>query len=121
MAEHVVLRNRVLPLREPVRSSRPKTMALRDLAERRVLLRMVVTLAVAAAVVGGANVALRLRVAELGYQLAATQEAIERLELEHRELRARVALSDDPERLLHLARVRLGLFPPAQSQKVVLP
>lgn len=121
MGGEVVPRNLVLPLRPVVRSSRPQSMAVDDVQDRRQLVRAFVTVAAAAAVVGVFNVAVRLRVAELGYQLEATHRAIERLELEKRQLQAEAARAEDVQRLQRLAALRLGLIPAGPSQRVVVP
>ncbi len=96
-------------------------MALANVQERQLVLRALVVTVIVSAVIAAANVSVRLRVAELAYRLAATEEAIQRLQLERRELLAQVALVDEPQRLLHLAQMRLQLLPPAANRRIVLP
>jgi cell division protein FtsL len=103
-----------------VRSSRPRTMALADLHERRLLVRLGLVAVVLACVLAIANVAIRLRVFDLAYRIEVTRQALLQAELESRELQAQTARLEDPARLEELAQ-RFGLRRPSASEKVVLP
>ncbi|MCX8073171.1 MAG: hypothetical protein N3C12_12075 [Candidatus Binatia bacterium] len=96
-------------------------MALSDVKERRFLARVWLGFSFLAAAVGVFNVVVRLRVADLGYRIEATHRAIERLELERRELQVRAARAEDARRLEQLAKSRLGLGPASASQRMVVP
>jgi cell division protein FtsL len=63
----------------------------------------------------------RLKVVEAGYRLSATRQLVERLELEGRELMARVAAADAPARLEELAHSRLGMRRPRIGEEARLP
>jgi cell division protein FtsL len=111
--------------RREVRSSlawfRPANIAADTSADVRALvvwLSLVVTLGVA---IGLVYVWLRLKVRDLGYELSATRQVIERLQQEEHELNVEAASLDAPARLEQLARVRLGMTRPEKGQEAVLP
>ena len=63
----------------------------------------------------------RLQVVRTGYELSAARRLEHRLEQEQRELELEFATLTSPRRLEKLARVRLGMRPPAPGQVVGLP
>jgi cell division protein FtsL len=100
---------------------RPANIAADTSADVRALvlwLSLIVMLGVA---IGLVYVWLRLKVRDLGYELSATRQVIERLQQEEHELNVEAASLDAPGRLEQIARVRLGMTRPEKGQEAVLP
>src|SRR5262249_9503117 len=96
---------------------RPANIAAAASADVRALvvwLSLIVTCCVA---IGLLYVWMRLQVRDLGYELSATREVIERLRQEAHELNMEAASLDAPARLEQVARGRLGMAPPEKGQE----
>jgi cell division protein FtsB len=63
---------------------------------------------------------LRLQVVDVGYQLSAARSMLERLDHEHRQLRAEIATLQDAASLADAARVKAGLVEPQKGQVIEL-
>ncbi|MBI3784210.1 MAG: cell division protein FtsL [Deltaproteobacteria bacterium] len=96
-------------------------MASADLSERRAFFSWATTLVILAVLIALGHVWLRLRVSEMGYELEATHQAIDRLRQEANELTAQAAALSSPARLELLANSRLALGRPQKGQEAVLP
>lgn len=96
------------------------TMPLIRARERRDRVQRLLTLLTCFAAVAALQATVRLQVIELGYRLEATTKALNQLELENRELRARAVRAEDAAVLEHNAMQRLGLRPPTAQERLVL-
>jgi cell division protein FtsB len=63
---------------------------------------------------------LRLQVVDVGYQLSAARSMLERLDHEHRQLRAEIATLQDAASLADAARAKAGLVEPQKGQVIEL-
>ena len=63
---------------------------------------------------------LRLQVVDVGYQLSAARSMLERLDHEHRQLRAEIATLQDATSLADAARAKAGLVEPQKGQVIEL-
>jgi cell division protein FtsB len=63
---------------------------------------------------------LRLQVVDVGYQLSAARSMLERLDHEHRQLRAEIATLQDASSLADAARAKAGLVEPQKGQVIEL-
>jgi len=63
---------------------------------------------------------LRLQVVDFGYQLSAARKLSQRLDHEHRQLRAELATLQDAAALSDAARNKLGLVEPHKGQVIEL-
>jgi cell division protein FtsB len=63
---------------------------------------------------------LRLQVVDVGYQLSAARSMLDRLDHEHRQLRAEVATLQDAASLADAARAKVGLVEPQKGQVIEL-
>jgi cell division protein FtsL len=63
---------------------------------------------------------LRLQVVDVGYQLSAARSMLDRLDHEHRQLRAEIATLQDAASLADAARAKLGLVEPQKGQVIEL-
>ena len=63
---------------------------------------------------------LRLQVVDVGYQLSAARSMLERLDHEHRQLRAEIATLQDATSLADAARAKVGLVEPQKGQVIEL-
>jgi cell division protein FtsB len=100
---------------------RPANMASANAPERRALGRWTAVLVTVGVLIALGHVWLRLKVAETGYQLEATRQAVDRLRQESNELTAQAAMLDTPARLEVVAQARLGLTRPQKRQEAMLP
>ena len=82
--------------------------------------RRVTTLLIVDVVLGLLLVWLRLMVQDTGYRVENTNKLIEKLDLEHAELKADVAQELSPDRLRHIADSELGLRVPQPGQVLTL-
>ena len=64
---------------------------------------------------------LHLKVAESGYRLEATRQAVERLHQEANDLTVEAASLDSPARLEAVAQARLGMRRVQKGQEAILP
>jgi len=67
-----------------------------------------------------AQVWVQLQVVDIGYQLSAARSMLERLDHEHRQLRAELATFQDTAALTEAARSKLGLVEPQKGQVIEL-
>jgi cell division protein FtsB len=63
---------------------------------------------------------LRLQVVDVGYQLSAARSMLDRLDHEHRQLRAEIATLQDAASLANAARAKAGLVEPQKGQVIEL-
>jgi cell division protein FtsB len=63
---------------------------------------------------------LRLQVVDIGYELSAARKLLQRLDHEHRQLRAELATLQDARALAEAAQAKLGLVEPRPGQVVEL-
>jgi len=63
---------------------------------------------------------LRLQVVDVGYQLSAARSLLDRLDHEHRQLRAEIATLQDATSLADAARAKAGLVEPRKGQVIEL-
>jgi cell division protein FtsB len=63
---------------------------------------------------------LRLQVVDVGYQLSAARSMLDRLDHEHRQLRAEIATLQDAGSLANAARAKAGLVEPQKGQVIEL-
>ncbi len=63
---------------------------------------------------------LRLQVVDVGYQLSSARKLLQRLDHEHRQLRAELATLQDAAALAEVARAKVGLVEPRPGQVVEL-
>jgi cell division protein FtsB len=63
---------------------------------------------------------LRLQVVDVGYQLSAARSMLDRLDHEHRQLRAEIATLQDAVSLANAARAKAGLVAPQKGQVIEL-
>jgi len=63
---------------------------------------------------------LRLQVVDVGYQLSAARSMLDRLDHEHRQLRAEIATLQDASSLADAARAKVGLVEPQKGQVIEL-
>jgi cell division protein FtsB len=63
---------------------------------------------------------LRLQVVDVGYQLSAARSMLDRLDHEHRQLRAEIATLQDAASLADAARAKAGLVEPRKGQVIEL-
>lgn len=63
---------------------------------------------------------LRLQVVDVGYQLSAARSMLDRLDHEHRQLRAEIATLQDATSLADAARAKAGLVEPRKGQVIEL-
>jgi cell division protein FtsB len=63
---------------------------------------------------------LRLQVVDVGYQLSAARSMLDRLDHEHRQLRAEIATLQDAASLANAARAKAGLVAPQKGQVIEL-
>ena len=63
---------------------------------------------------------LRLQVVDVGYQLSAARSMLERLDHEHRQLRAEIATLQDATSLADAARAKAGLVEAQKGQVIEL-
>lgn len=111
---------RVLAVRRPlVRPAGDPRRLLRMVRSR--LVRRMVLLGVVLVALCMTQVWLQLQVVRIGYELQAAQQMSQRLDQEHRELQAELAMLRDPKALAEVARTRLGLVDPQRGQVVPLP
>jgi cell division protein FtsL len=100
---------------------RPANTTSRTVAERRALVVWLAFFGFAGVLIALGHVWLRLQVLNVGYQLSATREVIERLQQEEHELTLELATLEAPARLEEEARVRLGMIRPEKGQEALLP
>jgi hypothetical protein len=105
----------------PVLPAHRSRMALADAQERHAFGVWAAVLVGLCVFVALGHVWLRLKVAEVGYRFEATQQAVERLRVESRELVTEAARFDNAVSLELLANSRLGLQRPGKGQAAVLP
>jgi cell division protein FtsL len=101
------------PLVSPTGDPRRLLRLIRNRVVRRVLLLVTILAALCLT-----RVWVQLQVVDLGYQLSAAQRLQQRLDQEHRELQAELAMRRDPAALAAEAQRRLGLVPPVKGQVV---
>jgi cell division protein FtsB len=63
---------------------------------------------------------LRLQVVDVGYQLSAARSMLDRIDHEHRQLRAEIATLQDAGSLANAARAKAGLVEPQKGQVIEL-
>jgi cell division protein FtsB len=63
---------------------------------------------------------LRLQVVDVGFQLSAARSMLDRLDHEHRQLRAEIATLQDAASLANAARAKAGLVEPQKGQVIEL-
>src|SRR5438874_1078024 len=84
-------------------TSWPRNVALRTSAEIRALAVWVLLLVGFAVTIGMVQVGIRIHATELGYQTLATQELLQKLQLEERDLQAQVEKLSSDQRLERVA------------------
>jgi cell division protein FtsL len=104
------------PLVRPTGDPRRLLRIMRSRLVRRMLLLGAVLIALCMT-----QVWLQLQVVRIGYELQAARQMAQRLDQEHRELQAELAMLRDPAQLAEVARTRLGLVDPQRGQVVPLP
>lgn len=104
------------PLVRPAGDPRRLLRIMRSRLVRRMLLLGAVLIALCMT-----QVWLQLQVVRIGYELQAARQMAQRLDQEHRELQAELAMLRDPAQLAEVARTRLGLVDPQRGQVVPLP
>lgn len=104
------------PLVRPAGDPRRLLRIMRSRLVRRMLLLGAVLIALCLV-----QVWLQLQVVRIGYELQAARQMAQRLDQEHRELQAELAMLRDPAQLAEVARTRLGLVDPQRGQVVPLP
>lgn len=102
-------------------TSWPRNVSFRTSAEIRALAIWVLLLVIATVLVGMAQVSIRIRATELGYDGLATQQVMQKLQLEERDLQAEVEKLSSDQRLEHVAVIRLGMLRPQKGQRLSLP
>src|SRR5262249_43524977 len=108
-------------LRSTVSIVKPPNVAAATTADARALVIWLVLAVTSCVAIGLVYVWLRLKVMDLGYQISATRQLIERLRQEGHELDVEVARLAAPDRLEQAARGRLGMTRPVAGQEAVLP
>jgi cell division protein FtsB len=63
---------------------------------------------------------LRLQVVDVGFQLSAARSMLDRLDHEHRQLRAEIATLQDAASVANAARAKAGLVEPQKGQVIEL-
>jgi cell division protein FtsB len=109
----------VLSIRRPlVRPAGDPRRLVRVMRSR--LARRITALGMVLLVLCLAQVWLRLQVVDVGYQLSAARMMLQRLDHEHRQLRAELATLQDAAALAEAARAKSGLVEPQKGQVVEL-
>jgi len=112
-APHVLFIRR--PLVRPASDPRRLVRVVRSRFARRIAALGLVLLVLCLA-----QVWLRLQVVDVGYQLSAARMMLQRLDHEHRQLRAELATLQDAAALADAARAKSGLVEPQKGQVVEL-
>jgi|SRR5579862_9388708 len=99
----------------------PTNVASATSAESRALTAWLTAFVAVGVVIALMHVWLRLKVVDLGYQLGATRQVVERLRHEGSDLTLQAAALTAPNRLDEVARTRLGMMRPEKGQEAVLP
>jgi len=99
----------------------PANIATATSAETRALITWLGFFVICGVAIAFGHVWLRLKVTDAGYRRLDTGQIIRRLEMEGRDLTAKIARLDAPERLEEAARTRLGLMRPQRGQEATLP
>ena len=100
---------------------RPGNMASANARERRALSAWTWVIVAVGVFVALGYVWLHLKVAESGYRLEATRQAVERLHQEANDLTVEAASFDSPARLEAVAQARLGMRRVQKGQEAILP
>ena len=99
----------------------PRNVALRASAEIRALAAWMVVLLAGCVTVGMAQVVIRIHATDLAYDGLATQQILQRLQLEENDLQAEIERLSSDQRLERVAMVRLGMTRPQKGQHLILP
>ena len=98
----------------------PRNVAFRASAEVRSLASWTVLLVAGAFGIGMAQVGVRIHATELAYDSLATQQILQKLQLEENDLQAMVERLSSDQRLERVAIVRLGMMRPQKGQHLTL-
>lgn len=99
----------------------PRNVAFRASAEVRALAAWTLLLVAGAVTIGMAQVGIRIRATDLSYDSLATQQILQRLQLEENDLQAELERLSNDQRLERVAIVRLGMTRPQKGQLLTLP
>ena len=110
---------RILSVRRPlVRPSADPRRLVRVMRSR--IARRITGLGIVLVLLCLVQVWLRLQVVDVGYQLSAARSMLDRLDHEHRQLRAEIATLQDAASLAEAARAKVGLVEPQKGQVIEL-